>query len=76
MIFNPWKKRKVGSDKTQLVSKNATKKEDTINFKGIKLDEDNSPSLLGKEIKIIGKISSQLFLFLFPTEKASYLHQA
>ena len=59
MIFNPWKKRKLGSDKTQLVSKNATKKEDTINFKGIKLDEDNSPSLLGKEIKIFGKISSK-----------------
>ena len=59
MIFNPWKKRKVGSDKTQLVSKNATKKEHAINFKEIKLDEDNSPSLLGKEIKIIGKISSK-----------------
>ena len=59
MIFNPWKKRKVGSDKTQLVSENATKKEHTINLKGIKLDEDNSPSLLGKEIKIIGKISSK-----------------
>ena len=58
MIFNPWKKRKVGSDKTQLVSEKSTKKEDTINFEGIKLDEDNSPSLLGKEIKIIGKISS------------------
>ena len=59
MIFNPWKKRKVGSDKTQLVSKNAVKKEEAINFKGIKLDEYNSPSLLGKEIKIIGKISSK-----------------
>ena len=59
MIFNPWKKRKLGSEKTQLVSKNDTKKEDTINFKEIKLDEDNSPSLLGKEIKIIGKIFSK-----------------
>ena len=60
MIFNPWKKRKVGSEKTQLVSENATKKkEHAINFKEIKLDEDNSPSLLGKEIKIIGKISSK-----------------
>ncbi len=59
MIFNPWKKRKVDSDKTQLVSNNATKKEGTINFKEIKHDEDNSPSLLGKEIKIIGKISSK-----------------
>ena len=59
MIFNPWKKRKLGSEKTQLVSKNDTKKEDTINFKEIKLDEDNSPSLLGKEIKIIGKVFSK-----------------
>ena len=59
MIFNPWKKRKLGSEKTQLVSGNYTKKEDSINFKEIKLDEDNSPSLLGKEIKIIGKISSK-----------------
>ena len=59
MIFNPWKKRKVGSDKTQLVSNITTKKEDTINLTGIKLDEDYSPSLLGKEIKIFGKISSK-----------------
>jgi len=59
MIFNPWKKRKVGSDKTQSVSTNTSKEEATLNFKGIKLDEDNSPSLLGKEIKIIGKISSK-----------------
>ena len=59
MIFNPWKKRKVDSDKTRLVSRNATNKEDTINFKGIRLDEDTSPSLLGKEIKIFGKISSK-----------------
>ena len=59
MIFNPWKKRKVGSDKTQSVSKNATKEDHTLHFKGIKHDEGNSPSLLGKEIKIVGKISSK-----------------
>ncbi len=59
MIFNPWKNRKAGSDKTQSVSRNATKEENALKFKGIKLDEDNSPSLLGKEIKIIGKISSE-----------------
>ena len=59
MFFNLWKKRKVGSDKTQLVSKNVTKKENANNFKEIELDQDNSPSLLGKEIKIIGKISSK-----------------
>ena len=59
MVFNLWKKRKVGSDKTQLVSKNVTKKENANNFKEIELDQDNSPSLLGKEIKIVGKISSK-----------------
>ena len=59
MIFNLWKKRKVSSDKTQFVSKNPTKKEDTINFKGTQLDEDDPPSRLGKEIRIIGKISSR-----------------
>ena len=59
MIFNPWKKRKVGSEKIQSVSKNATKEENTFNFKGIDLDQDTSPSLLGKEIKIVGKISSK-----------------
>ena len=59
MIFNSWKKRQVVSNKTQSISKNATKEEGDLNFKGIKLDEYNSPSLLGKEIKIIGKISSK-----------------
>ena len=59
MIFNPWKKKQVDPNKTQSISKNATKEEDNLNFKGIKVDEYNSPSLLGKEIKIIGKISSK-----------------
>ncbi len=59
MIFNPWKKRKVDSNKTRSISKNATKEEDSLKLNGIKLDEYNSPSLLGKEIKIIGKISSK-----------------
>ena len=59
MIFNSWKKRKVTSDKTKSFSKNTTKKETNLDFNGIELDEDTSPSLLGKEIKIIGKISSK-----------------
>ena len=59
MIFSSWKKRKVSSDKTKSLSRNATKKQSNLNFNGIKIDEDTSPSLLGKEIKIIGKISSK-----------------
>ena len=59
MIFNSWKKRKVTSDKTKSFSKNSTKEETNLDFNGIELDEDTSPSLLGKEIKIIGKISSK-----------------
>ena len=59
MIFNSWKKRKVASDKTKSFSKNTTKEETNLDFNGIELDEDTSPSLLGKEIKIIGKISSK-----------------
>ena len=59
MIFSSWKKRKVISDKTKSLSRNATKEQTNLNFNGIKIDEDTSPSLLGKEIKIIGKISSK-----------------
>ena len=59
MIFSSWKKRKVISDKTKSLSRNAAKEQSNLNFNGIKIDEDASPSLLGKEIKIIGKISSK-----------------
>ena len=59
MIFSSWKKRKVISDKTNSLSRNANKEQNNLNFNGIKIDEDTSPSLLGKEIKIIGKISSK-----------------
>ena len=59
MIFNSWKKRKVTSDKTKSFSKNTAKEETNVDFNGIELDEETSPSLLGKEIKIIGKISSK-----------------
>ena len=59
MIFNSWKKRKVISEKAKSLSTKATKKENNLNFNGINADEDTSPSLLGKEIKIVGKISSK-----------------
>ena len=59
MIFNSWKKRKVSSDKTKSLSKNVNKEKNNLNLNGSDLNEDNLPSLLGKEIKIIGKISSK-----------------
>ena len=58
MIFNSWKKRQASSDKTKSLSKNNIKEEDNLDFNGIKLDVDTSPSVLGKEIKIVGQISS------------------
>ena len=59
MIFNTWKKKKVSSDKEKSYSRKVSKEENNSNDgRGI-LDEDNTPSLLGKGIKIIGKISSK-----------------
>ena len=59
MIFSSWKKRKASSDKALPVSRKSDKEENNPNLKEIIPDEDNSHSLLGKEIKIIGKISSK-----------------
>ncbi len=59
MIFNSWKKRKASSNKTKAPNKATPNEENSDNFNGVKLEEVNSPSLLGKEIKIIGKISSK-----------------
>ena len=58
MIFNSWKKKQVSSDKTKSLSKNTIKEKDNLDFNGIKLGLDTSPSVLGKEIKIVGQISS------------------
>ena len=57
MIFNSWKKKQVSSDKTKSLSKNTIKEKDNLDFNGIKLGLDTSPSVLGKEIKIVGQIS-------------------
>ena len=59
MIFNSWKKRKASSNKTKVPNKKAPNEDNNDNFNGVKLEEVNSPSLLGKEMKIIGKISSK-----------------
>ena len=59
MIFNSWKKRKDGSDKKNSYSKEPTKEENNDDFSSVKFDKGNLPSLLGKEIKIVGKVSSK-----------------
>ena len=59
MIFNSWKKKRANSDKATSSTKEVFKEKNNNNHnKGI-LDVDSIPSLLGKEIKIIGKISSK-----------------
>ena len=59
MIFNSWKKRKVSAKKTKAPNNEVPNEENNDNFNEVRLEEVNSPSLLGKEIKIIGKISSK-----------------
>ena len=58
MIFNSWKiRRKVPEDKT-LFMKEKYEKESTNIIAEETFETNSSPSLLGKEIKILGKISS------------------
>ena len=59
MIFNSWKKIKVRSDKTKSFNGETTQEESNDNFNGGGLDGLNAPSLLGKDIKIYGEISSK-----------------
>ena len=59
MIFSSWKNKKASSDKTKLSTKDVPKEENKTNSNREIFDEVNTPSLLGKEIKIIGKISSK-----------------
>ena len=59
MIFNTWKKKKESSGKAKSYSGEASKEENNSNDGREILDKDNTPSLLGKGIKIIGKISSK-----------------
>ena len=59
MIFNSWKNRKANTDKTKLAPKEQHSQDSNIVFAGSEMDSSSSPSLLGREIKIIGKISSK-----------------
>ena len=58
MIFNSWKNRKAKSEKTKSLPKQPPQ-EETVIFSGSGFEGSSSPSLLGKEIKVIGKISSK-----------------
>ena len=58
MIFNSWKiRRKVPENKTSFM-KEKYEKESTNIISEKTFETNSSPSLLGKEIKILGKISS------------------
>ena len=59
MIFNSWKKKKASSDKAKSSTKESSKGENNSKSDIGILDESNTSSLLGREIKIIGKISSK-----------------
>ena len=59
MIFSSWKNRKVTSEKTKSLAKEQQQEESTNIFSESRLDGGPSPSLLGKEIKVIGKIVSK-----------------
>ena len=64
MIFNSWKNRKANSEKTKSLLKEPHQDESDGIFSGSEFDGSSSPSLLGKEIKVIGKITSKGALLL------------
>ena len=59
MIFNSWKIRKANSEKTKSLLKEPHQDESDGILSGSEFDGSSSPSLLGKEIKVIGKITSK-----------------
>ena len=59
MIFSSWKKKKVNSDIAKSSSEEVSKREIKTSSNREIFDENYTPSFLGKEIKIIGKISSK-----------------
>ncbi len=59
MIFNSWKNRKANSEKTKSLPKQPHQAHGASIFSGSDFEDSSSPSLLGKEIKVIGKITSK-----------------
>ena len=64
MIFNSWKNRKANSVKTESLSKEPHQEKSASIFSRSEFENSSSPSLLGKEIKVIGKITSKGALLL------------
>ena len=59
MLFNSWKNRKINSNNVKSSEKESLSGENTNLFSNSKIEGSSSPSLIGKEIKIVGKISSK-----------------
>ena len=59
MIFNSWKNRKANSEKMKSLTKQPHQEESASIFSESDFEGSSSPSLLGKEIKVIGKITSR-----------------
>ena len=59
MIFNPWKNSKKNSDKAKSFSKEQRAVDTSNTYSGSSSNESATSSLLGKDTKIIGKISSK-----------------
>ena len=59
MIFNAWKNRRENSERAEPSTVKPNKEERTSIFYENGFDENSSPSLLGREIKVIGKITSK-----------------
>ena len=59
MIFNSWKNRKANSEKSKPLQKQTHQEEGVGIFSESEFEGSSSPSLLGKEIKVVGKITSK-----------------
>ena len=59
MIFNTWKNKKANSDKAKAVQKEQREAEISNTYSDSNSHDNSTSSLLGKGIKIIGKISSK-----------------
>ena len=59
MIFNTWKNKKANSDKAKPLKKEQREAETSNTYPDSNSHDNSTSSLLGKGIKIIGKISSK-----------------
>ena len=59
MIFNAWKNKKANSDKAKPFTKEQREADTSNNYSDSSPHKNSTSSLLGKGIKIVGKISSK-----------------